>query len=126
MLGSQDKRYICLGPASGFGDHYGETLQGFVRCFGGGVATLQAIALGAGSARVVGVCLQRGTPCIAALAGMLQHMVPDFCVAILLCCAVSRQNPGHFDILMGKRVEKEVFPLIHQFLLQHDSPKPRL
>lgn len=24
MLGSPDKRYMCLGPASGFSDHYGE------------------------------------------------------------------------------------------------------
>lgn len=55
MLGSKDKRYVCLGPASGFADHY-----------------------------------------------------------------------GHFDILMGKRVEVEVFPIIHQFLLQHDGPRPRL
>lgn len=23
MLGSKDKRYVCLGPASGFADHYG-------------------------------------------------------------------------------------------------------
>lgn len=23
MLGSPDKRYVCLGPASGFSDHYG-------------------------------------------------------------------------------------------------------
>ncbi|WIA11187.1 hypothetical protein OEZ85_011317 [Tetradesmus obliquus] len=55
MFGSPDKRFVCLGPAAGFSDHY-----------------------------------------------------------------------GHFDILMGKRVEKEVFPLIHGFLLQHDSPRPRL
>lgn len=31
---------------------------------------------------------------------------------------------GHFDILMGKKVEREVFPIIHDFLLQNDSPKP--
>jgi hypothetical protein len=24
MLGARDKKYICLGPASGFADHYGE------------------------------------------------------------------------------------------------------
>jgi poly-beta-hydroxyalkanoate depolymerase len=48
----------------------------------------------------------------------------DACLCIiyllLLLCS------GHFDILMGKRVETEVFPLIHQFLLQHDSPRSRL
>ncbi len=33
---------------------------------------------------------------------------------------------GHFDILMGKRVESEVFPSIHEFLEQHDSPVSRL
>jgi hypothetical protein len=25
-------------------------------------------------------------------------------------------SPGHFDILMGRKVEKEVFPLIHKQL----------
>jgi hypothetical protein len=24
MFGSPDKRFICLGPAAGFSDHYGE------------------------------------------------------------------------------------------------------
>lgn len=42
---------------------------------------------------------------------------------MMLCWIISA---GHFDILMGKRVEAEVFPLIHQFLLQHDGPRPRL
>jgi len=55
MFGSPDKRFICLGPSSGFGSHY-----------------------------------------------------------------------GHFDILIGKRVEKEVFPIIHEFLEQHDAPQSRL
>lgn len=55
MFGSPNKKFVCLGPSSGFSDHY-----------------------------------------------------------------------GHFDILMGKHVEQEVFPLIHDFLTEHDGPVSRL
>jgi hypothetical protein len=33
MFGSPDKRFICLGPAAGFSDHYGERAAQNVRCF---------------------------------------------------------------------------------------------
>jgi hypothetical protein len=52
--------------------------------------------------------------------GRTLNTMPSCDAAAGLCFA------GHFDILMGKRVESEVFPLIHQFLLQHDGPRPRL
>ncbi|WIA31163.1 hypothetical protein OEZ86_001173 [Tetradesmus obliquus] len=83
MFGSPDKRFVCLGPAAGFSDHYGEG-------------------------------------CRIVIKEMTSHMWTAAAATSKACTA------GHFDILMGKRVEKEVFPLIHGFLLQHDSPRPRL
>lgn len=87
---------------------------------------MQFVVLGAELVSVVVMCLQRGMPRIAALAECFSTRSLNF--VSLSCCAVlfPPNNPGHFDILMGKRVEVEVFPLIHQFLLQHDGPKPRL
>jgi poly-beta-hydroxyalkanoate depolymerase len=43
----------------------------------------------------------------------------------LLLCLLGVAS-GHFDILIGKKVDTEVFPLIHQFLEQHDMPLSRL
>lgn len=103
MLGSPDKRYVCLGPASGFGDHYG--------------ARRERVQLRSGySARPAHLPLQ----------GVAHWLLADPLPCALLACVVSCACAGHFDVLMGKRVEAEVFPLIHQFLVQHDSPKPRL
>ena len=34
-----------------------------------------------------------------------------------------RDHYGHFDILMGLRVEKEVFPAIARFFEDHDAPE---
>jgi poly-beta-hydroxyalkanoate depolymerase len=40
--------------------------------------------------------------------------------------AAAAADAGHFDILIGKKVDTEVFPLIQQFLEQHDMPLSRL
>jgi len=44
MLGSKDKRYVCLGPASGFADHYGALLARAVVALDSRVALVHVTA----------------------------------------------------------------------------------
>jgi hypothetical protein len=135
MMGSPDKRYVCLGPASGFSDHYGACPL-FSDHYRRALARLA----------VCGFCYETADHLAARTAWLLAFSAPTLPglstkprpPPLHAPCALharlrlshrpvaARCPAGHFDVLMGKRVETEVFPLIHQFLLQHDAPRPRL